>query len=182
MLELEQKACHLAKSMSINTEHHGSDDVGAIDVTIAGIMLNAKELDNLIGNGAHKALYDYPPPRRDESTMPKVRFPHFAPLSFTQKFEKATVLLKVGMKPEELEFIECKVSSVKLKPTEGGLTDMTCTIRARPESEEVAKLFDYRNTDATLWIRDAERVDDGSSNQQNMPLGDPDGEGDDPEE
>lgn len=171
MLELEQKACHLAKSYSINTEHHGSDDVGAIDIVFDGVMLNANEIDNLLGAGAHKALFEYPPPRKDESTMPRVRFPHFLPLGLKHKFEKANVLLHVGMKPEKLDFFECKISGLRLTPQEGGLISMRCSIRARPESEEVATLFTYRNTDATIWIRDAEKVDDGASNQGSLGLG-----------
>jgi hypothetical protein len=182
MLELEQKACHLAKSMSINTEHHGSDDVGAIDIVFDGVMLNANEIDNLLGNGSHKALFNYPPPRDKQSAMPTVRFPHFLPLGLNHKFKDANVILRVGMKPDKLDFFECKISGIRLTPQEGGLVSMKCSIRARPESDDVAKLFDHRNTDATIWIRDAEKVDEPNANQQSLGLGEKqdDEEGDRP--
>lgn len=175
MLELKKKACHLGKSMAINTEHHGEDDVGAVDIQIDGIMLNAKEIDLLLGNEAHQALYIYPPPRADESTMPSVRFDNMLPLGLSQKFEKARVTLHVGMEPTKLVFADCKISSIKLEPKEGGLTQMKCGIRARPESEEVATLFDYRNTSATLWISNAERVTAKNENQGELGLGEKDG-------
>jgi hypothetical protein len=184
MLDLKQKPCHLGKSMSINTEHHGDDDVGAIDIPIDGIMLTAKELDVLLGDGAHAALFVKPKGRGGADAMPEVRFLHFLPLGFKQKFEKAKVTLHVGMAPAKLVFADCKIGSVRLTPQTGGLTAMSCSVRARPETDDVGTLFEGRNTTATLWISGAERVEDKNDKQGNLGLGEngEDDEGEDDDE
>lgn len=169
MLNLKQKACKLGKSMSINTEHHGDDDVGAIDIPIEGIMLTAAELDTLCGEGSHAALFV----KEKGSSLPEARFGLFKPFGFKQKFEKAKVTIHAGMGPEKLAFQGCKIGSVTLTPQTGGLTMMSCSVRARPETDDVGTLFENRNMTATLWISGAERVEDPDGRQKGLGLGEP---------
>lgn len=169
MLSLKQKACKLGKSMSINTEHHGDDDVGAIDIPIDGIMLTAAELDTLCGDGSHAALFV----KEKGASLPEPRFMLFKPFGFKQKFEKAKVTVHVGMSPEKLAFQGCKIGSVMLTPQTGGLTMMSCSIRARPETDDVGTLFENRNGTATLWISGAERVEERDERQRGLGLGEP---------
>ena len=179
MLNLDKKPCCLGKSMSINTEHHGDDDVGALDIPIDGIILNAAELDQLLGNGAHKSLYHYPQPKAGESSMPEARFPHLKPFAFKDHFERAKVTLELGMEPDRIMLAECTVRNVKLTMQAGGLTMMACSLRARPDSDDVALLFDHRNDDGTIRIEGAERVEPKGKRQQgDLPLGEDPGDDD----
>lgn len=166
MLSLSKRPCKLGNSMSTNTEKHGDEDVGAIDLALDGIMLNAPELDALLGNGAHKALYICPPPNADEAPLPEVRFAQFKPFAFKGQFEKARVALELGMDGYELTLHECKVRSLKLTPNAGGLTTLSCSIRSTPDGDAVATLYDYLNGDASVTLSGAEKAKEKAKDRQ----------------
>jgi len=166
MLELSKKPCHLGNSMSTNTERHGEEDVGAIDLPLDGIVLNRKELDALLGKDAHAAIYV----TAGKDAMPEIRFPSLKPLAFKDHFEGATVILELGMDGDRFVLDDCKVRSVQLTPQAGGLTLMKCSIRSTPDSDTVAVLYDHLNTDGMVQIENAKAAEPRKSKQKDLPL------------
>lgn len=181
-LEISNRPCHISNAMATNTERHGEEDVGAIDLPIDGIMLNRADLDALLGDGAHAALYVTPPYAVGEEPAPQPRFPCFKPVRLDESFENASVLLTLGwgQTDEAIELSGAKVRSIELDLQSGGLTMLSCKIRGKPDAGEVAMLFEYLNHDASIEIRSADLVKKkGKAAQGNLAFSDPDDGGED---
>lgn len=187
MLSIDKRPCHIGNSFSSNTEHHGAEDVGAIDLPLDGIMLNAVDLEALLGPGAHKALYLYPDPNGEDSPLPEVRFPMLHPLKLKQEFEKATVAVTLGYDEQlTMTWQGCKIRGIVLTTQAGGLTKMKCSIRARPDPSDVAELFQDLNGDGSIEISEARKAQPkkAKDKQTDLPLGehpDPDATNDEDE-
>lgn len=168
MLSISDRPCHLSNAMSTNTEKHGNEDVPAIDLGIDGVILNAADLDSLLGLGAHKAFYITP--RSEE--LPKIRFPHLGPLKLEPKFENATVRLTVGIDGDEIGLEGCKVSGLAITLAEGGLSSLAFKVRATPESDTVGDLFVHLNSKARIEVLGASKVQAKEKKRQaGLPLG-----------
>lgn len=178
-LTLSKTPCRIGSSMSTNTEHHGDEDVCAIDIPLDGIMLARADLDALLGEGAHAALYVTPAPNGEEA-LPEIRLPQLRPLALKDHFEDARVVLRPGFADDEfLVFAGCKVGKVKLELQAGGLTKLSCSVRARPDPEEVGELFSWQNSYALVEITDGKRAQPkGKKAQADLPLGEATDEGD----
>ncbi len=173
-LSLEKRPCQMGGSMSTNTEHHGDDDVGAIDIRLDGIMLGRSDLDALLGDGAHAALY-VTAASNGEEAMPDLRLPQLKPLVLKDHFEGARVVLRPGFAGDEwLVFADCKVRQVKLELQSGGLTKLSCSVRARPDPEDVGTLFEWQNTEVMVEISDGKRAQPKAKDRQgDLALGEP---------
>ncbi len=167
MLQLSKKPCHLGNSMSTNCEKHGEEDVGAIDLPLDGIVLNKTEIDALLGDGAHAAIYRTP----SKDAMPEARFPLLKPFAFKDHFEHATVTLEIGIDGDRFVLSDCKVRNVQLTTQAGGLTLMKCSIRSTPDSDTVAALYDHLNTDGMVQIEGAKPAEPKKGKQKDLPLG-----------
>lgn len=179
MLKLKKKPCHIGNSMSTNTEKHGEEDVGAIDLKLDGIVLDRKELEVLLGPNSHGAVYRIPEGTDGKDAMPEIRFPFLQPLAFNDHFEGATVELELGMDSEKFTLSDCKVRSIKLQPQAGGLTLMSCSIRSTPDSDTVAVLYNHLNTQGMVKIDKGKQAEPGKRKQNDLPLGEGEDDGKD---
>ena len=172
-MNLKKRPCHIGNSMSTNTEKHGDEDVGAIDLALDGIVLNADELNSILGDGAHAALYVIPKANGSDNALPEARFPGIKPIELKEHFEKARVELWVGFEDDEQDRIglsDAKVRRVKFTPGAGGLTSMSCSVRATPDDEVVSTLFNYLNHTASVAIRNGKWAESKSDKQKDLPL------------
>ena len=172
MLKLNKRPCQIGNSMSTNTEKHGDDDVGAIDLKLDGMMLNAAELDSLLGDGAHAAIYHRQKSNgKGSDELAEIRFPHLKPLQFKDDFEKSRVELHVGIDNEQIVLADSKVRRVTLTPNAGGLTTMACSVRSTPDSDTVAALYDHLNSEGSVAIRSGKLVEKQADKQRDLSLG-----------
>ena len=172
MLNLTKRPCKLGNSMSTNTEKHGDEDVGAIDLPLDGIMLTAAELDAILGDGTHDALY-VRSSNGNAKGLSEVRFPQLKPLAFKEHFEGARVDLWLGYEDGDARvgFSGAKVRNVKLTLQAGGLTKLECSIRATPDPEEVAQLYDFLNHEGSVGIRNGKVAEPKAKDKQkSLPL------------
>lgn len=169
-LKIKKRACHVSNAMQGNTERHGNEDVGALDLALDGIVLKKADLEALLGKGAFDALYD------NELDLPEVRFTMLeTPLKLKTQFEGATVELWLGITDDDAEasltFTECKVKSIELTPQAGGMTLCKLKIRTtRPDSDSVSQVFDYLNSDASVQIADAAAIEKSKDKQRDLAL------------
>lgn len=171
MLNLNKRPCRLGNSMSTNTERHGDEDVGAIDLPLDGLVLTADEFDALLGSGAHEALYRKARGNGSTDSLPMPRFEGLKPFAFKQHFEHARV--ELFLDDERYGWADCKVRNVQVTLQAGGLSVLKCSVRARAEPDEVAVLYDHLNRDAGVAIRNAKiaQPTKAKDNQTELPLG-----------
>lgn len=179
-LTLDKRPCHISNAMSTNTEKHGDEDVGAIDLPVDGIVLKKADLEALLGAGAFEALY------LTDTDLPEVRFTALNyPLSLKAEFTDARVELWLGIhgdKPDDPGLVlgECKVRALKVTPTAGGMTLCKLSVRATPDADVVATLYDCLNTDGSVSIADAKHKPHPKDKQKDLAL--PPGEDEPPTE
>lgn len=168
-LDIDKRPCHISNAMSTNTEKHGDEDVGAIDLPLDGIVLKKADLEALLGVGAFEALY------LTDTDLPEVRFTAIAyPIGLKAEFGEARVELWLGVQTDDNEgglvLGDCKVRALKLTPTAGGLTLCKLSIRATPPAAIVATLYDCLNTDGSVVIADAKHKPHPKDKQKDLAL------------
>jgi hypothetical protein len=172
-ITLNKRPCKLGNSAGMNTEKHGEENVGALDLSLDGIMLSASELDTLLGHGSHKRLYQIPDPS-SEQTFIEVAMPALVmPLKSKWKFEDARIDLWLGVNNDEIKLHACDVDGIVLTLNPGGLTTMKCHVRAHPEEQDVGMLYRHMNEDtAHVGIYNAKEADEkkAKKKQTELPL------------
>lgn len=158
MLTITKRPVHIGGHINATTEKHGEDDVSAVDIALEGIMLSAEELNALLNDPkASAALFV-----RSNGSFAEPMFPQLKPLALKDAYEGATVRLTVGLKADELVLGDCKLRNIKLTPQAGGMTEMSLSVRARPNDDElIATLFRYMNHDEAVEIADAKVAEKG---------------------
>lgn len=170
-LDIDKRPCHISNAMSTNTEKHGDEDVGAIDLPLDGIVLKKADLEALLGVGAFEALY------LTDTDLPEVRFTAIAyPIGLKAEFTDARVELWLGMAGDDdpeapgLVLGDCKVRALKITPTAGGMTLAKLSVRATPPAEVVGMLYDCLNTDGAVAIADAKHKPHPKDKQKDLAL------------
>lgn len=142
------RPCKLGGHINVRTEKHGEENVPACDVTLAGVLLEQDELDTLLGDGTHKALFIT---KRDELSEP--RFKDFKPFALKHKFEKSRVAIEIDGVDDELVFDDIKISRVRVAPQVGGLTAVDVSVQCTPSSDIIALLYDHMDVEVRAKIR-----------------------------
>lgn len=126
MITLSSRACQLGSSVNLRTEKHGDDDVPAVDIPIGGIMLNSKDLNELMGlPTAHDTLFDTVRGHK-EPALPQVR-----DLVLREKVVGADVCIRIQSTgpAKEITLRDCKLKSLTLAPLSGGATALALTVQ-----------------------------------------------------
>lgn len=176
MLTLNQRVCMIGGSVNTRCELHGEESIPALDIPLSAIMLNASELNALLGEPlAHEALFNR---RADHLTEPL--FKQLKPFALKDKYEDATVTLTVGLHQTPIVLKNVKLSKLKLEPQVGGLTALSLTVQCTPELDErITTLLAFMNHDAQAEIVTGKRATKADQ-QPELPLGAHGGEDDDP--
>jgi len=166
-LSLSSRPCLIGASINTRTEKHGDEDVPAVDIPVAGIMLTAEELGALVGDAyAHKALFDTKGKRMDPA------LPYFESFQLKHKFEGAAVDFELGLHKQHVGLDGAKLAGIKLTPRAGGLTEMSCKVQCvLHAADDVGQLIQHLNREAQIEVTDAAQVEEkASSKQQDLPI------------
>jgi hypothetical protein len=166
---ITKRPCRIGSSINTRTEKHGDEDVPACDIPLEAIMIDANELNILLGDtGAHKALF-----RKGKNGSETIQEPAFRQLkSFVlkDKFEDANVLLTVGINGTEVELADVKLAKVTLAPQVGGLTELSLQVQATPDVEDIAEILQYLNGEEDVAIEFGKRAEKAASKQKDLPI------------
>jgi hypothetical protein len=102
--KLPEKTCQLGKKFTSNGEGEGDAREDLVKFSLEGLMLSAKDLDKILGEGAH------------------------ARLKLVHRYLDSTVTLSLD--DETLTLAQAKILGVVLQPQVGGMTWMACEIEA----------------------------------------------------
>lgn len=109
MLTLTTRPCKIGPSINTRTEKHGDEDVTALDIPIESVMLEANELNVLLGEPhAHNALFN------GGTSPPEPLLRMIRALKLKDKFEDCTVTLLLGLNLERIELANVKLAKVEL--------------------------------------------------------------------
>ena len=164
-LELADRPAKIGASINTRSEKHGDEDVPACDIPITGFMLEAAELDALLGKGAHKALY-----RESKGNSIEPRFEHVTELAIDEKFV-GNVELDLESIDLELDDENVTLAKVRLEPQVGGLTAMSLQVQCTPSGDEIAQLVQSLNREIRAAITFGGRKQPKGRRQKELPMG-----------
>lgn len=121
---LPEKPCTLGGKVVNNGDGEGDKREELVQFSLEGLMLNAKEIDRVLGAGAHGRLFvqhkgeDSKPAFGDD--INELRLAHlYADCIVTLSLDSGTVTMP-----------KAKISKVVLQPQIGGMTWMSCAVEA----------------------------------------------------
>lgn len=164
MLELKKKRCRVG-IINNRIEKHGEYDVTAFDIPLE-LLLDADELDALVGDYAHKALFN----TRGKVSEPM--FPDFESFALKHDLECESVMLYIGngSSDYEIEFDDARLKGLVLTPQTGGETGLELKLQVCPQTRHITKLIGSQNTEIKLTLGDLKRVEKSKRKQQELPL------------
>lgn len=162
---LPEKPCTLGGKVVTTGDGEGNDREELVKFSLEGLMLNAKEIDRVLGAGAHGRLFvqhkgeDIKPAFGDDINELKLAH-RYVDSSITLSLDGETVTLPAA-----------KITNVVLQPQIGGMTWMACDIEA---PSKLADGVEHIGNHCSLKI--AAQLAFGSKpvldkRQKNLPLG-----------
>jgi len=121
---LPEKPCQLGGKVITTGDGEGNDREELVKFSLEGLMLNAKEIDRVLGSGAHGRLFvqhkgdDIKPAFGDDINE----------LKLAHRYVDSTVTLSLD--GETVTLPAAKITNVVLQPQIGGMTWMACDIEA----------------------------------------------------
>ena len=141
MLALKQHNASLS-NLNIRIERHGDERQLAADLKISlsvpGVTLNDIE------SGLHASMFSAPgsgdqPDLLDPNSLTAVKFPQMEPVRLKHAFPGYEV--EIGDGDNEPTFLaDAELKKITFRPKEGGSVDLSFTISAEIESDDVAEL------------------------------------------
>lgn len=163
-LTLADRPAKIGSSINTRTEKHGDDDVPACDIPLTGIMLEASELDVLLGKGAHKAFF------RDGKGLVEPRFELLKAFAVREKF-----LGDVKLDQPQIDLVldddNVTLTGIRLEPQVGGLTMLSCQVQCTPAVDEIAQLIDSLNGEIRVALTFGGRKKPKAKKQTELPMG-----------
>lgn len=170
-LTLRKRLCKIGTNINVRTEMNGDQPVPACDIPLKGVMLKKDELNALLGDEhAYDALY------LDVDGTPEPLFAkHFKPFALLDKFEGADVSLQLTDSEDAVELEDVKLANLKLEPQVGGLTSLSLQVQATPDSEDMAAIIAFVDTQVHAAIAFGKRSEK-DKRQGELPMGEHDPE------
>jgi len=169
-----KRAAKLSTHINVRTETHGDNEVQAIDVGVT-VGLYARELDKLLGAGAHDRLYT-----RTPTTDPVPFFKETGPIAIGIKVENVAVTMRLGLARDELKFGKSKLAKIQLTPEDGGMTRCKLQLQLYPEDEQISDLSRHLNTEIELDLQGGRMGKEEKAPDPNQPTLPLDGEAPEP--
>lgn len=174
-LSLKKRPVTLGK-MNTRTENDGDKKASAADIPLKNVMLQAEEVDVLLGEGTWNRLFkkvtnsgmrDYPELADFVSNSSQ-------PFKFDGEFENSKVTLHMGIDNEDkVELTKCTISGITYEPISGGLVKMRCQAQGRPDPDQVARIYKHMDCAIDAAVRLGRvKEDDESEDQERLPLKD----------
>lgn len=176
VLNIGKRPAKLGGHLNARTEKHGEENVGAVDLSLSGILIDEGTLNVLMNDDqAHEFLFrgvvdaDTGEASTDALNI-HPRFRGIKSLSIDDVFEEAKIQIYTGRLRKPKLSLLGTLKKLKLRPMQGGLTEFVCQFQTTPDSDDVATLFDVMNKDIEVEISDAERVEEKDEDQPELPM------------
>jgi hypothetical protein len=164
---ISKRPCKIGTSINTRTEKHGDEDVPACDIPLVGIMLQAEELNALLGDqNAHKSLFA----KAKGGAPQEPLFRQLKPFVLRDRFEDGAVTLTLGLNGDEIEFDDVTLARVTLEPRTGGLTELSVQVQCSPPVEDMARAIAFLNCDADAEIEFGKRAEPAKRKQKDLGL------------
>jgi hypothetical protein len=122
--KLSEKACQLGSKFVSNGDGEGEKREDLVKFQLAGLMLSAKELDKILGDGSHERLFL----KGNTQALEPAFGDDVNELKLVHRYVDSTVTLTLD--DETLTLAQAKIMAVVLQPQVGGMTWMSCDIEA----------------------------------------------------
>jgi hypothetical protein len=167
MFKLKKKRCTVG-IINNRIERHGDKEITAFDIPIS-MLLDPDQLDSLVGNYTHKALFN------TKGKVSEPMFPDFDSFGMKHDLEGETVTLGIGngSTDYEIEFEDVRLKGLVLEPLTGGETSLTFKLQVCPQTKHIVKLIDSQNCEVRFSCGDLSAVESKKAKQQTLPLGGP---------
>lgn len=130
-LLLPRRSYKLGNSLTVNTQHHGNEDVSAIYLPFKEGPITEEELPEItLEKRAYKLLYRKWKGRPDQAVWGR-----FAPVMHCpEKVKGVNATIFLGRR--SLKVVDAVMASLRLEPKEGGVSFLSFTFQIVPELDE----------------------------------------------
>lgn len=118
---LPEKPCELGHKFTTTGEGEGDERKSVAKFALEGLMLNAKELDKLLGAGAHDRLF-----AKGKTEALEPAFEDITEFKLVHRYVDSTVTLELD--GETLTMPASKIMGIVLQPQTSGMTWMSCDV------------------------------------------------------
>ncbi|MBS0364923.1 MAG: hypothetical protein JSR67_03755 [Proteobacteria bacterium] len=177
MLSLDNAHCRIGK-ISNNLEKHGDEDVPEFNIPITGVMLNAEQLNALIGDPhCDRAWFN----TRKDKTLEPMSWWERGEFRLTDKLDADVCTISFsGDRSIEFEAEEgdgeegarpaCRISRMELKPVVGGMTELSFQLQVVPGiGKNNLLLQEHQNREVRITIGES-RIAAKRGKQQELGL------------
>lgn len=129
-LSLPLRAVKIGNQINANGQKHGDDTVTAFYIPLHSLMLTKEEANILAGDSTWWSRHFNEVPGKPAEPLDRENFN--ITRVFKHKLEGAHVRFVHSVANEEITFLACKLSKIKLEPQTGGLTEASLMIETVP--------------------------------------------------
>jgi hypothetical protein len=166
-MNITNRPCQLGIHINTRSEKHGEDTVPAVDIPLAGIMLERAELDELVGANFWNAVFDTPV---GDGKAPRPAWRLLDDFRLTDKFA-GEVVIDLGPNITPIKLDAVTLTKLRLEPLEGGLTELSLTVQSAEDVEGfVHKLVARLGTEVSATIAIGEKIEREKSKQLDLPI------------
>jgi hypothetical protein len=177
-MHIETRPGKIGSSINTRSEKHGDEDVPACDIPLAGIMLEAEELNALLGDpSAHKSLFEKP----KNGAPVEPRFQRLKAFVLRDKFE-GQATLSLGLNATEVDLGDVTFARITLEPQCGGMTEMSLQVQCAPPVETMAQVIAFLNDHVDVELNFGELIEQAKRKQKDLGLSFGDGDSGDSEQ
>jgi hypothetical protein len=123
--KLSEKPCQLGSKFTSNGDGEGDAREDLVKFALEGLMLSAKELEKILGEGAHQRLFRK---GAGSDALEPALGDDINELKLVHRYIDSTATLSLD--EETLTLASAKIMGVVLQPQVGGMTWMSCDIEA----------------------------------------------------
>lgn len=166
-MDLSIRVCKLGINLNVPSEMHGDERVAAVDIPLVGILLEKEEVNELVGDKFWNAIFDTP---IGDGKAPRAAWPDLDDYRIAGKFA-CSIAIELGENQNDIELEEATISKIRLKPLDGGLTQMSCSVHTSANVERfIHKLTARIDTEIKMELAIGEKLEREKSKQAELPL------------
>lgn len=167
MFAIHRATCQFGK-ISNNLETHGDEDVPAWTIPIAGILLDAHQLEELLHDcHASEAFFKR---SADGQLEPRPWLTYAEPIALTEVYDGLATSIQYG--DELIDFDKCRLKDLTLGRFFPGMAQLDCKLQLYPGLDHANIALQYmQNKPIVLTIESAKVAAKKKLKQQELPLG-----------
>lgn len=165
-MRIKSRPCRIGPSINTRTEMHGKDPVPMMDVPLVNLLLQAEELDELLGPFSFESLFvtTTNPAGGKEPPMPQW-FERLKPLAVVGKWKGSSISLELPH-GQHIDESGVTIAKLKLEPQIGGLTALSLTL----QMPVVSPLLNYLDQPIKAELQFGEAVRESTADEPELPL------------